>query len=452
MEPEIKNTRHDLPDEHYLILRHLVMNGHEAYIVGGAVRDLELGLTPKDYDITTSATPEQVEDLFRNTNLVGASFGVTLVKLKNAETAVEVATFRMDGAYSDGRRPDDVKYTTDVREDLKRRDFTINALLMDRYGVIHDYVGGLTDLQNKTIRTVGDADDRFNEDPVRMLRAVRFASKLLFRIDPVTGQAIDDNSALLRRVARERIATELLGILTSGNAVTGLVYLDGLDLLAEVIPELCHLKDTPQNPKYHPEGDVWTHTLGLLKQLPKDCSQTLALAALLHDIGKPATLAFSADGQPTFHGHEEAGATMTETILRRLMFSNDVIKVVSNHVARHMTFRNLPKMRKAKRLRFVRQEHFDELLELHRMDALAGSGNLENYGFAKKLAEETPPEVLRPERLITGADLIALGAKPGPIFSELLQEIETQQLEGKLETKQSALDFAWGYLSAGGDV
>jgi poly(A) polymerase len=433
-----------VPLAHRVMLTGLVEAGHEAYFVGGCVRDLLLGLEPKDFDITTSATPSEVATALQfkgaDVDLVGAHFGVSLAKFLG-ET-IEIATFRTDGAYSDGRRPDDVKYTTDVREDVKRRDFTVNALLLGIDGQITDHVGGLRDLASKLIRTVGFETDRFEEDPVRILRAVRFASRLDFRLGIFTSNAMRRQGDELRRVAPERIAKELAAMLTGGNASLAVRLLEKHHLLRFIAQPLEELRSTPQNPKYHPEGDVMTHTLKLLAQLPKGCSLTLALGALFHDIGKPATYGEDEESQPTFHGHEERGAVMANAILRDLKFSNDVTEKVVSLVANHMRFRVLEDMRRSKQLRFVRQDNFEELLELHRMDAVAGSGNLTNYEYAKQLLAETPPEVIRPVRLITGFDLLGLGFVAGPLYGRILDAVETEQLEGNITTREQALQFA----------
>jgi poly(A) polymerase len=437
---------HRVPEVYKTVLNRLVDAGHEAYFVGGAVRDLLLNLEPKDYDVATSATPEQVAKVFENVELVGAHFGVSLVKLEGC--TVEVATFRVDGNYSDGRRPDAVTVTRDIKEDVRRRDFTMNALLMTNTGRVVDYVGGLLDLAKGLVRAVGDPDERFKEDPVRMLRAVKFAAKRRMRLGVRLSEAATRNRKLLERVAPERVAKELSDILTSGNADYGFRLLHDLGLSEVVLPEFDRLKDTPQNPLHHPEGDVMVHTLGVMSRLDKDCSLTLALAALLHDFGKPDTLAFDSNGYPTAHGHDEVGAKIAERVLRRLKFPNEVVDKVATLVDQHMRFRVLPEMKKAKQLRFVRQPHFEELLKLHHMDALAGSGKLGSYFFAVKLLDLTPPEVLRPERLVTGDDLLKMGAKPGPLFREVLEAVENQQLEGNFTTREEALGYARSYLSA----
>lgn len=450
---EHKMVVQQIPVDHRFVLATLNYHGYEAYIVGGAVRDLLIGQTPKDFDIATDALPHEVAELFPGTELVGAHFGVSLVKTQNY--TIEVATYRIDGKYSDGRRPDDVKLTTQALEDVVRRDFTINALLLGLDGNVVDYVEGQSDLFKGMLRAVGDPFERIKEDPVRILRAVRFAAKLNFQLDPLLSAAMYHCRNLLSRVAPERITKELSGILLSGRAALGVSLLNQLDLLHFIAPALEELQATPQNPKYHPEGDVMTHTLGLLRHMDlvvtlndidKDKALLLMLGALFHDIGKPRTFKFDDDMQPTFHGHEDVGAIMTDSIMRSLRFSNEIRETVVQLVAQHMRFRVLEDMRKAKQLRFVRQPNFDLLLELHRADALAGSGNLANYEYAVKLLAETPPEVIHPKPLISGSDLINLGAEPGPKFKDVLSRLETHQLEGTITTRAKALQFAAGFL------
>jgi poly(A) polymerase len=442
-----------VPKDHIFILDLLNAHRYEAFICGGAVRDLLLGIEPKDFDITTSATPEVVAELFQyhgyDVDRVGVHFGVSLVKMQGQ--AIEVATFRKDGRYTDGRRPDDVELVTNPGQDVSRRDFTINGLLLNQHGRVYDFTGlGLADLRDRTLRTIGNPNDRFREDPVRMLRAVRFASKLEgFSLHQDTARAIVKNRERLKDVAVERVRDELVGILQSGNVERGIALMSGLLLFPYVLPELGELRTTPQNPKYHPEGSVYIHTLGLLRQLTKGCSVTLALAALLHDIGKPATFDLDKEGQPTFHGHEDVGAIMTNEILHRLKFPTEIIQKVQILVAEHMRFRVIEDMRKSKRLRFIRQPNFGELLTLHKMDALAGSGNLSNYKFALQTLAETPDEVIRPVKLVTGADLIDLGLTPGPLFKTILERIEDAQLEGLVTNKAEGLFLATQFI--GGD-
>lgn len=416
--------------------------GFDAWFVGGCVRDAMLGRECKDVDIATSAIPDAVRSVFPDAEFVGAHFGVSLVK--DVDGTVEVATYRIDGLYSDGRRPDRVSFTKDVDEDLQRRDFTINAFLMDENGDVIDQVDGRKDLDASLIRCIGSPNDRFGEDGLRLMRAVRFACQLGFTIEPETFRAMRNASWNLQEISKERIAQELGKILTSGRAAYGLRLLETANLLQYIAPALCSLVETPQNPKHHPEGDVWTHTICVLKQLKKDCSLNLALGALFHDIGKPATLG-EKNGQPTFYGHDETGAKMTEEILRDLRFPNEVVEKVVFLVENHMKFMICEEMRQAKLMRWIRQPGFDELLQLHHMDAMAGSMNLKHYHYARIAYESVPEERKHPERVITGADLVLkFNMKPGPRFKEILEAVETEQLEGRISTKEEALAFVGG--------
>ena len=420
------------------ILKTLNEAGFEAYFVGGAVRDHVLGMEPKDVDIATSATPDQVAELFPGTEMVGAHFGVSLVKLENE--AVEVATFRHDGVYVDNRRPSDVTFTTEVTDDLCRRDFTVNALVMNAEGRVFDYVGGKADAAARVLRCVGDPNDRFEQDALRLMRAVRFACKLDFTIHPDTFAAMKANAHRIRLISVERVRQELEGILTSGHADKGVQLLLDSGLLVHFLPEVAAMVGCEQNPVHHPEGDVFVHTLLLLKGLTKGCSVTLALAALLHDVGKPATFNLK-NGQPTFHGHAEVGAFMTREVLTRMRCSNDVVDTVCSAVSQHMHFMVMQDMRKATLLRFVRQPNFDELLALHKLDASAGLVRLENAEFVENLMSELPQEKLTPTPLVNGNDLKAMGLRPGPSFKTFLQEVETAQLEGRVTTKEGALEL-----------
>jgi poly(A) polymerase len=432
---------------HTRILSTLTGAGHSAYQVGGSVRDLLLNRPSKDIDIATSAKPEEVLALFPRSDFVGAHFGVVLVK--DESTQIEVATYRIDGEYTDSRHPESVTFTGSILEDVKRRDFTINGLVMDKDGAVHDYVNGLPDLKAKIIRAIGDPRERFREDALRTLRAVRFACQLGFTIEPKTLEAIRHFAFRIQIVSAERVRDELSKILTSGRAAYGLRLLHQTGLLFYILPEALKLIDCPHNPLHHPEGDVFTHTIGLLVRLPKDCSLTLALAALLHDIGKPATLAFAEkDGLPTFHGHEDAGAPIAEKIMYRLKYPTDVVEIVVNHVAQHMRFRVAQEMSKSKLYRFLRQPNFQELLALHKLDAMAGTGNMRNAEFVESVLGDVPPERISPPRIITGKDLIELGLKPGPLFKELLEAVETGQLEGQISTHYEAMEFVTNFLAA----
>jgi len=413
-------------------LRHA---GHPAYLVGGCVRDLLLGVPPKDFDVATDARPDRIMILFPNSGQVGAHFGVVLVRDEFAQ--VEVATFRSDNEYTDGRRPDSVQFETDPREDVLRRDFTINGLLMDPdSGEVLDYVEGRADLERGVVRAIGDAAVRFREDHLRLLRAIRFAARLNFTIDPATFEAMRKCHAQIRSVSAERVRDELARILTEGGAKRGFELLDESGMLAEILPEVSAMKGVEQPPQYHPEGDVWVHTLLLLEGL-RQPSLTLALGALLHDVGKPPT--FRVAERIRFDGHAEEGARMTRVILQRLRFSNDVTEQVEMLVANHMRFKDVPKMRDSKLKRFLRMPDFPELLELHRLDSMAGSRRLENYELVRQKLQEIPVEHLKPKLLVTGTDLIAAGYRPGPMFSTILTAVEDAQLDGRIHSTDEGL-------------
>ncbi|HTH54359.1 MAG TPA: CCA tRNA nucleotidyltransferase [Edaphobacter sp.] len=429
--------------------------GHQAYLAGGCVRDLLLGLEPKDYDVATSATPGTVLQLFadRKTVTVGAHFGVVLVCDPNG-IATEVATFRHDGAYSDGRRPDAVRYSTDPKEDVLRRDFTINGMLLDptiydqtgnASAATLDYVGGREDLAAHILRAIGDPALRFAEDKLRMLRAVRFAARLGFAIDPATAAAIRQLASQITVVSPERIRDELTLILTEGGARPGFELLDQLNLLPYILPEITKLHGVQQPPEYHPEGDVWVHTLLLLEKLPAGASSTLGWGALLHDVGKPATYRAPDPSNPNdrirFNGHVEIGVRIAEVILARLRFSNEEIAQIVALVKNHMRFGDVLHMRESTLKRFLRLPRFDEHLALHRMDCLSSHGDLRLYEFAKEQYEATPIEAIQPTPLITGRDLIAAGYAPGPRFKKMLEAAEDAQLEGTVTTQTEALHF-----------
>ncbi|HEV2445611.1 MAG TPA: CCA tRNA nucleotidyltransferase [Candidatus Sulfopaludibacter sp.] len=411
--------------------------GHQAYLVGGCVRDLLLGVRPKDFDIASDARPDRIMDLFPNSGRVGAHFGVVLVRDVFAQ--VEVATFRSDQEYEDGRRPTAVHFENDPRADVLRRDFTINGLLMDiDTGQVLDYVGGRADLEARIIRAIGDPEARLQEDHLRLLRAMRFAARLNFTIEPRTLAAIAGHHALIHRVSAERIRDELARILTEGGARRGFELLDQTCLLAEILPEVAAMKGVAQPPEFHPEGDVWVHTLLLLEQLDHP-TITLALGALLHDVGKPPT--FRAADRIRFDGHVEAGVEMASGILNRLRFSRDISLQVEALVANHMKFKDVPKMKESTLKRFLRMPDFAEHLELHRLDVMASNRRLESYELAKRKLEEYADEHLRPPRLLTGADLVAAGYRPGPLFAEILAAVEDAQLEGRIRTAGEALEM-----------
>ena len=423
------------------IASELRSHGHQAWLVGGCVRDLVLGQEPKDYDISTEATPDELLKLFPKAQLVGAQFGVILVD------GVEVATFRSDHSYQDGRHPTGVTFETDPREDVLRRDFTINALLLDPAYLgsstppapqVVDYVGGLRDLERRLIRAIGDPQRRFEEDHLRMLRAIRFAARLGFEIEPETMAAIQKMHELMTRVAPERVRDELVRILTEGGARRGLELLYASGLLNHMLPEVAAMQGVRQPPEFHPEGDVWTHTMIMLEGL-KSPTPALALGVLLHDVGKPGT--FRIADRIRFDGHVELGERIARDILTRLRFSNADIEQVVALVANHMRFSHVHQMRESTLKRMLRMDRFDEHLELHRLDCASSHGNLENYSLAKTRFEESPAEVLRPPRLVTGDDLIQAGYTPGPDFSRMLEAVEDAQLEGRVQTKDQALDL-----------
>jgi putative nucleotidyltransferase with HDIG domain len=421
------------------LARHIVTtlksSGRQAYFVGGCVRDLLLGGQPKDYDIATDARPHQITALFPDSGLVGAHFGVVLVREHGAQ--VEVATFRSDHAYVDGRHPAGVSFETDPRQDMLRRDFTINALLLDpdRDEVL-DFVGGRDDLRNRIIRAIGDPEARFREDHLRMLRAVRFAARLDYQVEPATLDAIRRLHGLILTVSAERVRDELVRILTEGGARRGFELLDNTGLLSDVLPEIAAMKGVAQPPEYHPEGDVWSHTLLLLENL-RNPSATLALGALLHDVGKPPT--FRVADRIRFDGHVEKGVEIAGAILTRLRCSGEEIRQVTALVANHMRFKDAPQMKVSTLKRFLRLENFPEHLELHRLDCVSSHGRLENYELMRRSMQELPEDQLKPAPLITGADLIAAGYLPGPAFAGILAVVEDAQLESKIQNRVDAM-------------
>ena len=426
------------------IIQVLRDRGHRAYFVGGCVRDRLLGGNPKDYDIATNAHPDEVLRYFPKTEKVGAHFGVVLVR-GDPGVCVEVATFRSDHSYSDGRRPDRVEFETDPRQDVLRRDFTINALLEDPItGEIFDYVDGRRDLQEKLVRAIGDPLRRFKEDRLRMFRAVRFAARLGFEIEEQTFAAIRQLAPLTHNIAAERVRDELTRILTEGGARRGFEMLDRSGLLAEVLPEVKAMQGVAQPPQFHPEGDVWTHTLLMLGKLDHP-SPTLAMGVLLHDVGKPPT--FKVAERIRFDGHVEAGVEIGARILDRLKFSRDDSDQILALISNHMRFKDVQDMRESTLKRFLRLPRFDEHLELNRLDCLSSHGRLDSWEFVNHKRATLPAEEIRPPRLLTGQDLIAEGFEPGPAFGKALEEIETAQLEGQIGTREEALRIARAVLT-----
>jgi poly(A) polymerase len=453
------------------IVTTLRQRGFQSFLAGGCVRDLLLGREPKDYDVATEATPNQVMELFPETYAVGAQFGVVLVPAPKGDAtdipsdadlrfdadlpsnkgtptkshAVEVATFRSDIGYSDGRHPDEVRFGRDPREDVARRDFTINGMLLDPLtgtapGEIFDFVGGRKDLEAKIIRAIGDPERRFAEDKLRMLRAVRFAARFEYTIEPATFTAMKHLAEEIQVVSRERVRDELTRMLTEGQARRAVLLLDQSGLLQHVLPEISAMKGVQQPPEFHPEGDVFVHTLLALENLPHPCPATLAWGALLHDVGKPPTFRVAPD-RIRFDNHVEVGVKMAEEICRRLRFSNDDTAQILALVDNHMRFGHVSRMKESTLKRFMRLPAFEEHLALHRADCLASHRNLSTYEVLQQKRLETPPETMRPSPLVTGDDLIAAGHAPGPKFREILEAVEDAQLEGRLVSRDEALAF-----------
>jgi poly(A) polymerase len=434
------------------ICRILKTAGYQAYFVGGCVRDILLEREPADYDVATDATPDGIRELFSESFVVlevGAKFGVMLVG-EPAESeddpivTVEVATFRSDVGYSDGRHPDNVMFSKTAQEDVKRRDFTINALLMDpETKEVLDFVGGREDLSAGIIRAIGNPEERFTEDKLRLVRAVRFAARLDYAIEAKTFQAIQKLAPEIRQVSPERLRDELTKLLTEGAARRGFELLDETKLLPEILPEIARMKGVEQPPQYHPEGDVWIHTLLMLQQLPAGSPPTLAWGVLLHDVGKPATFrpASQSGDRIRFDGHVEVGVRMAEEICRRLRFSNEDTAQIAALVANHMRFKDVLQMKPSTLKRFARLDRFDEHLELHRLDCMSSHRMLNNYDFVQKFVRDTPAEQIRPVRLLTGDDLVAMGLQPGPSFRQLLDSLEEAQLNDLIHTREEAVEF-----------
>jgi len=412
-------------------------HGYRAWFVGGCVRDRLRGAAPKDFDIATDATPDRIASLFPGSRLVGAHFGVVLVRSGGAE--VEVATLRSDHAYRDGRHPEGVTFETDPRMDALRRDFTVNALLQDPFtGEILDFVGGRADIEARLIRAIGDPEARFTEDRLRLVRAVRFAAALGFEIEPKTFEAIRRCRSQVVTVAAERVRDELNRILTEGAARRGFELLDQTGLLEQVLPEVAAMKGVAQPPEFHPEGDVWTHTLLMLGMMERP-SVELAWGVLLHDVGKPST--FRVAKRIRFDGHVELGVQIGRRILQRLRLSSASIRHVEALIANHLRFKDVRKMKESTLKRFLRLERFEEHLELHRLDCLSSHRKLDSYEYAKSKYAALTPEQIRPPRLLTGHDLIRAGYTPGPQFSKMLEAVEDAQLEGLIRTPEEALSF-----------
>jgi poly(A) polymerase len=447
------------------IVRTLRDRGHQAYFAGGCVRDLLLAREPADYDVATDATPRQVMQIFPQTYAVGEQFGVVLIPRSPTEHAltgedarrsttnssgnhkggVEVATFRSDVGYSDGRHPDEVRFTKDPREDVQRRDFTINGMMLDpATKEILDFVGGRDDLKAGIVRAIGDPERRFAEDKLRMLRAVRFAARFDYQIDPATLAAIQKLAPKIHQVSCERVREELTKMLTEGRARRAFELLDTTGLLREVLPEIAAMKGVEQPPQFHPEGDVFVHTLLLLEKLQPDASglisKTLAWGALLHDVGKPPTFRIAPD-RIRFDGHVDVGVKMAAEICRRLRFSNHDTDQILALVDNHMRFGDVQRMKQSTLKKFLRLPAFDEHLELHRIDCLSSHGHLDAYEYSREQLRTMPPEAIRPTPLISGRDLIEAGYEPGPRFKDILTVVEDAQLEGRLTSREAAMEY-----------
>lgn len=417
-------------------------SGYQALLVGGCVRDLLLGREPADYDVTTDAMPEQVMTLFPESVAVGAQYGVILIPRDGLK--VEVATFRSDVGYSDGRHPDHVVYSKTPQEDVQRRDFTINGLLMRHdTGEVLDFVGGQADLKARVIRAIGEPDRRFEEDKLRMMRAVRFAARFGFEIEAQTFRSIRRHVAEIHHVSAERLREELTKMLTEGAARRAFELLDETWLLQQVLPEIGAMKGVEQPPQFHPEGDVWIHTRLMLEGLPAGVSPTLAWGVLLHDVGKPPTFQSASEtgDRIRFNNHVEVGVRMAEAICERFRFSNEDTAQILALVDNHMKFGAVEEMRTSTLKKFVRLARFEEHLSLHRLDCLSSHRHLESYEFVRRFLELTPPEQVRPERLLNGDDLQAMGFRPSPLFSKILQALEDAQLEGQIKTPEEAKEY-----------
>jgi poly(A) polymerase len=424
-------------DKAIAIIRRLRDEGYVSYLAGGCVRDTLLGKTPQDYDITTNAKPDDIVKIFPKTVPVGAQFGVILVMLEGQP--FEVASFRHDGPYLDGRRPTHVRYGS-LQEDIFRRDFTINGMVYDPIADhIIDLVGGRKDLESKLVRAIGRPRSRFEEDRLRMVRAVRFAAGLDFTVESETFAAIRDLAPTIKQISWERIGEEITRILTEGGAKTGFELLDRTGLLKVLLPEIDAMKGVEQSPDYHPEGDVFTHTMLTLSHLDSP-TETLAYGCLLHDVGKPVCIRRD-EGRITFYGHTEKGAEMAEEVLKRLKRSRGTRERVAYLVRSHLRHMQAPQMRLSTLKRFLGEDGIDELLELTRIDALSANGDLQYYRFCKQKLAELKEEEIHPEPLLRGRDLIAMGFSPGPHFQIILKQIEEKQLGGELSNRDEAMDW-----------
>jgi tRNA nucleotidyltransferase/poly(A) polymerase len=431
------------------LARRLQEAGFTAYFAGGCVRDELRGVPPSDYDIATSATPAQVQRLFPKSHAVGAHFGVVVVR--EGTDDFEIATFRTDGSYGDGRRPDRVEFST-PEHDAQRRDFTVNGMFLDPVsGAIIDFVGGQEDLRTRRLRAIGDPVARFREDHLRLMRAVRFATVLGYELDPATWQAVIENASSITRISIERVRDEFVKILLHPHRVQGFDLLAESRLLFHILPEMEALQGCTQPPEFHPEGDVWTHTRLMLSLLPETVSLSLVLSVLLHDIGKPATWSCDpAEGRIRFNGHDKVGADMTEAILRRLRFSNDVIGATVAAVSNHMKFMHIQDMRTARLKRWMAAPTFPDELALHRVDCLSSNGFTENYEFVLAKQREFAAAPVIPPRLLNGNDLLTLGYPPGQDLGKILTAVQDAQLDGTVATREDAVAWVRAHFPEGG--
>jgi len=421
------------------IAARLRQRGHIAYFAGGCVRDIVRGETPKDIDIATDAGPELVQEIFPRTHAVGAHFGVIVVVEHGFQ--FEVATFRSDDVYVDGRRPVSVHFSS-PEEDAKRRDFTINGMFLDPVAnAVIDFVGGRADLEAKLVRAIGEPAQRFTEDRLRMLRAVRFATVLDYEIDNQTWDALVANAASINEISAERIREEIVRIFLSSKRVRGWDLLDSSGLMRAVLPEVDAMKGCLQPEQFHPEGDVFQHTRLMLSLLPEKVSVPLVFSVVFHDMAKPVTATVDETGRIRFNEHDRIGAEMTQVIMERLRFSRAEIDATVEMVRQHMVFKDVPKMRVAKLKRFMARPTFEDEIELHRVDCASSHRVMDNYEFLLRKREEFANEPIIPPPLVRGDDLIALGLKPGPRFGEILEAVETRQLEGTLRNREEALEW-----------
>jgi poly(A) polymerase len=432
------------------VVRQLRQAGHQALWAGGCVRDLILGLTPSDYDVATDATPEQVMALLRYRTIpVGVSFGVVRVRSPLGQgDEVEVATFRSDGAYVDGRRPESVVFSS-PRLDAERRDFTINGMFLDPFtGEVIDYVGGQADLKNRILRAIGDPEARFREDKLRLIRAVRFAARFDLAIEPATRAALRTMASQIAVVSAERIAQELRRMLVHESRAQAIDLAMETGLVAVVLPPLVPMKGIFQGKPMQPEGDLWDHTLLVLKLLPRDPSFTLAFAALLHDVGKPRTQSVH-NGRMSFHYHEQVGRQIADDLCRRLKLSNAERERITWLVEYHQYLGEAKRLREAKLKRILAMPGIEELLALHRADALASFGECSQIDYCEYYLKAQPAGPINPPPLVTGHDLFRHGISPGPHLKTILDQIREAQLDRVINSKREALEWLDRRLAAG---